>query len=420
MKQSTFLGLPRWQITLGVVFISQVLTAVGFSLVFPFLPLYVEHLGSTTGLSVEWMAGLVIAVQGVTMMIASPLWGAVADRYGRKLMVLRATFGGTIIMALMGMVTSGEQLILLRGIQGLVTGTVAANNALVASAAPRDKVGFAMGTLQVSLWGGVALGPLLGGVLADMFGFAMPFFITATALFLSGVLIYFGIEEEFEPQQISANKSKPSMFEQWQHVLSSNGVSLVYLMRFLAGVGRTMIIPIAPLFVVSLLNPEMVRQSIFAGAVMSVSSATSTISGIYLGRLGDNIGHRNVLIWSAAVVVLFYIPQPFVTNVWQLLALQGLAGLAMGGIISAPSALLARYTEPGEEGAVYGLDNSIVAGARAVAPLAGAGVAMIIGMRGTFAATAILFVVVWATALLYLPKDKKLKPHLQQIAAIGN
>ena len=416
MQKSTFLGLPRWQITLAVVFLSQVLTAVGFSLVFPFLPLYVEELGSTTGLSVEWMAGLVIAVQGFTMMIASPLWGAVADRYGRKLMVLRATFGGAIIMGLMGIVTSGEQLILLRGIQGIVTGTVAANNALVASAAPREKVGFAMGTLQVSLWGGVALGPILGGILADNFGFAMPFFITAVALFLSGLLIYIGIEEEFEPQKQKNDTNRPSMMEQWSHVLSAQGVTLVYFMRFLAGIGRTMIIPIAPLFVVTLLNPDMAGQSIFAGAVMSVSSATSTVSGVYLGRLGDRIGHRRILMWSAIVVVIFYLPQPFVTNIWQLLALQGLAGLAMGGIISAPSALLAQYTEEGEEGSVYGLDNSIVAAARAVAPLLGAGIAMIIGYRGTFAATAVLFAVVWLVATIYLPKDKHLIPRLQALA----
>ena len=416
MQKSTFLGLPRWQITLAVVFLSQVLTAVGFSLVFPFLPLYVEELGSTTGLSVEWMAGLVIAVQGFTMMIASPLWGAVADRYGRKLMVLRATFGGAIIMGLMGIVTSGEQLILLRGIQGIVTGTVAANNALVASAAPREKVGFAMGTLQVSLWGGVALGPILGGILADNFGFAMPFFITAVALFLSGLLIYIGIEEEFEPQKQKNDTNRPSMIEQWSHVISAQGVTLVYFMRFLAGIGRTMIIPIAPLFVVTLLNPDMAGQSIFAGAVMSVSSATSTVSGVYLGRLGDRIGHRRILMWSAIVVVIFYLPQPFVTNIWQLLALQGLAGLAMGGIISAPSALLAQYTEEGEEGAVYGLDNSIVAAARAVAPLLGAGIAMIIGYRGTFAATAVLFAVVWLVATIYLPKDKHLIPRLQALA----
>src|SRR5262245_11390615 len=105
MRKSTFLGLEEWQVTLAVLFLTQLLTSTGFSLVYPFLPLYVEHLGSTIGLSVELMAGLVIGIQGFTMMIASPFWGALADRYGRKLMILRATFGGVFIMGAMGLVT---------------------------------------------------------------------------------------------------------------------------------------------------------------------------------------------------------------------------------------------------------------------------------------------------------------------------
>lgn len=422
MDESTIFGRPRWHIVLAIVFISQALNTIGFSLVFPFLPLYVEDLGSTFGLSVELMAGLVISAQGLTMMIASPLWGAVADRWGRKPMVLRATFGGTLVMGLMGVAQSGEQLILLRAVQGFITGTVAANNALVASAVPRERVGFAMGTLQLGLWGGLALGPLMGGLLADNFGFGMPFFITAVLLFGSGVLIHFGIDEQFEPKQQTSDEPRMTMLQQWQHVLSASGVSLVLLMRFLAGVGRMLVIPIAPLFVVSLLPPDSGAQNLSAGAIIAVSSATSTFSGVYLGRLGDRIGHRSILIGSAIGMVIFYIPQVFVTNVAQLLVLQALAGIALGGIVSAPSALLARYTDHGEEGTVYGLDNSIVAGARAVAPLIGAGVALIFGLRGTFAATAVLFAIVTLTAYFLLPNDETVmrKRQMKLAAASGD
>jgi MFS transporter, DHA1 family, multidrug resistance protein len=404
MKQSTFLRLPEWQVVLGVVFASQFITAIGFSMVFPFLPLYVEQLGSTSGLSVEMMAGLVISVQGFTMMLASPLWGAVSDRYGRKLMVMRAMFCGAILLALMGVVRSGEELIFLRGVMGITTGTVAANNALVASAVPREKIGFCMGTLQVGLWAGVAAGPLIGGILADMYGFTVPFFITGILLFVGGVLVYFGVHENFERPKVKTDEHRPTMVEQWKHVVTAKGVSMVYMMRFLVDLARNLIIPIAPLFVVSLL-PETASRNIFAGSVMAASSLTATFSGVYLGRLGDRIGHRTILLWTSIAVVLLYIPQVFVVNVWQLLSLQALAGFAIGGIIAAPSALLARYTEPGEEGAVYGLDNSIIAAARALAPIVGAVVAMYFGLRGTFAATAVLFVVVTLAALFFLPDD---------------
>lgn len=419
---SRLLQRPRWQITLGVVFCAQLMTAVGFSMVFPFLPLYVEDLGSVTGMSVELMAGLVIAVQGFTMMIVSPFWGAAADRYGRKLMVMRAQFGGAVILALMGLVQNGEQLILLRGIQGMITGTVAANNALVAAAVPRERVGFSMGFLQVGLWGGLTVGQLLGGFLADQFGFAMPFFITGAALLASGIAVYFGVDEEFTPQErTGTDVPQPNILQQWGHVLSADGVTMVYATRFFAGVARFMLVPIAPLFIASLLPAGATNQGLMTGTVTAVSYAAATFSGIYLGKLGDNIGHRTILLWSAVVAMVFYLPQAFVETVWQLWLLQGISGLAVGGMIAAPSALLARYTEPGEEGATYGLDNAITSGSRAAAPMIGAGIAWAFGMRGTFAASALLFALIVLVVWFYLPQDTvKKQKSLQTAPAAGD
>lgn len=411
-------SFQRWHITLGVVFLAQLLTTMGFSLIFPFLPLYVEDLGSVTGLSVELMAGLVFSAQAITMMIASPIWGVVADRYGRKLMSMRALFGGAVILTLMGMVTNGEQLILLRAVQGLVTGTVAANNALVAGAVPRERIGFAMGTLQLGLWGGIAVGPLVGGFLADLYGFAMPFFITGAALLVGGVMIYFGVDEDFVPRQ-SQTEERPGIFAQWQHVLTANGVGMVFSLRFLTTVGRQILMPVAPLFVVVLLPTNATNIAMFTGAILATASATSTFSGVYLGRLGDRIGHRTILIGASVFAMLAHIPMVFVVDVWQLLGLQAVAGIAIGGIISAPSALLAHYTEVGEEGSVYGLDNSVVAAARALAPLIGSAIALTLGLRATFAATALIFLVVTAAAYWLLPsEDRATRPT--RLAATGD
>lgn len=418
MRKSRFLGLEEWQLTLAVLFMTQLITSTGFSLVFPFLPRYVEQLGSITGMSVEVMAGLVIGVQGFTMMLASPFWGAIADRYGRKMMILRATFGGVLIMGAMGMVGNGEQLILLRGIQGFVTGTVAANNALVAAVTPRHKMGFAMGTLQVGLWAGVALGPIIGGLLADSFGFAMPFYFTAVSLLISGIMVYFFVREEFVPQKRKAEEPRARMRDQWQRILGAQGVSLIYGVRFLTDVGRNILVPIAPLFVPMLMSNETSHQNLIVGMVTSVAYTASTFSAVYLGRLGDKIGHRKILTGAALVAMLAYLPQAFVNNVWQLLALQGLAGLALGGLIAAPSALLANFTQAGDEGAVYGLDNSIAAGARAAAPLIGSTVAMLAGYRGTFAASAILFALVWLAAISFLPRQKSVPSA--QLAPAGD
>ena len=112
-----------WEWTLYILAFSQLITAVGFSTIFPFLPLYVKDLGSTMGLSIELLSGLVFSAQAVTMMITSPIWGALADRFGRKLMIQRSAFGGALLVFLMAFVRSAEELVLLRAIQGdLVTG----------------------------------------------------------------------------------------------------------------------------------------------------------------------------------------------------------------------------------------------------------------------------------------------------------
>ena len=397
--------ITNWKFTLSVVFIAQVLSAVGFSMIFPFLPLYIDELGSAGGHSTELLAGLVISVQGLTMMFTAPFWGAVADRFGRKKMIMRAMFGGGVTLAMMAFVQSAEQLILVRALQGLVTGTVSANNALVASVAPRSRVGFAMGTLQVGLWAGVAVGPLLGGVLADLFGYSMPFLLTAALLSVGGFIVLLGVSEDFTPPPHQAHFAMGAMVRGWQDILATSGVSLLFFMRFLAGLARTVIIPIAPLFVVTLVASDTASSNTYAGLVMAASAATSTLGAVYLGNLGDRISHRKVLLYSAIAAALLYLPQAFVADIWQLLFLQGLAGFAAGGIVAAPSALLSRFTSKETAGAVYGLDNSVISGSRAAAPLVGASVAILLGMRGTFFAAALVFALIALVTWYLLPSD---------------
>ncbi len=393
------------------MFFAQLSSAVGFSLIFPFLPLYVKQLGANTDQSVEFWAGMVISAQALTMALTAPVWGALADRYGRKLMVQRATFGGAVILSLMGYVTSAEQLVLLRAIQGMITGTVPAANALVASVTPRRHVGFAMGALQMGLWSGVAVGPMIGGFLADRFGYASTFLITGGLLALAGVMVSLGVKEKFAPATAVAGR-RVGMVSKWRHVFVTPGVGVTFTARFLSGLSRAMLAPITPLFVAVLVADEASLNTT-TGFVIGIASASATFSALYLGRLGDRIGQRTVFIASVLGAALFQLPQSLVTDTWQLLILQALAGVSDGGIVASLSALLARYTEPGEEGAVYGLDNSIVAGARAVAPMIGSAVAVWIGLRGAFVVAGVIML---GTALLsigLLPKTVSTEPTLR-------
>jgi DHA1 family multidrug resistance protein-like MFS transporter len=385
------------------MFIAQLFSAVGFSILFPFFPLYVAELGTTTGLSLEFWSGMVFSSQAITMTIVSPFWGTVADRYGRKLMVERAMFGGAILLLLMAFVQSAEQLVLLRALQGLITGTVSAANSLVAACAPRERMGYAMGVVQVGQWGGIALGPVIGGTLADAFGYRIPFVVTAGLLLISGILVLFGVQENFDRQ--AAAKVRRSFLSEWRHVVTMAGVMPTFGLRFLNALVRSMLVPILALFIVTLMNTTDGVNSM-TGIIIGIESGAATLSAVYLGRLGDRIGHRQIIIASALAATIFYIPQIFVTEAWQLLVLQGMTGIAMGGLIAAPSALLAQYTDPGEEGAVYGIDNSVVSGARAIAPLIGAGIAAWLGYRGVFVVAVILMLTIATSAIRLLPEDE--------------
>lgn len=395
-----------WKFTLSVAFIAQVLSAVGYSMMFPFVPLHIETLGTTTGLSTELAAGLVISVQGLTMMITAPFWGVAADRFGRKKMIMRAMFGGAITMAMMGFAQTAEQLIVIRALQGLVTGTVSANNALVAAATPRHRVGFAMGALQLGLWAGVAVGPLMGGMLADHFGYNIPYLITALLLMSGGLVVFFGVDESFSASKEAVGFHPVSLVRGWKDILVTAGVSMALIIRFLSGLARMIIVPIAPLFVVSLIAREADTSNTYAGLFMAVSAAASTFGAVWLGSLGDRISHRKVLFYCSLAAAIFYVPQALVIDIWQLLILQALAGVAAGGLVASPSALLSRYAGADRAGAIYGLENSVMSGSRAAAPLFGAAVALMLGMRGVFFASAVVFALIALTAWRLLPQDK--------------
>lgn len=418
----TIFTTNSWQRTLYIMVFVQFVSAMAYSIIFPFLSFYVQHLGTNTNLSLEFWVGMVFAVQGMTMMFASPLWGAVADRYGRKLMVVRAAFGGGLLVLLMGFARSAEELVVLRAIQGLVSGTVPAVSAMVAAAAPRERAGYAMGVLQLGLWSGVAVGPLVGGFMADTWGFRSAFVTTTVLLVIAGMLVWLGVQEVFEPKAKTQHpgghlRQSGAFIGEWRSILAAPGVGLIYGTRSLSWLARTMLTPIIPLFAASLL-PESAKVSTFTGLVVGVAAAAGTFSAVYLGRLGDHIGHRKVLVGSAIAGASFYILQLFVAEAWQFLLIHALAGAALGGIMPALSALLNRYTQPGQEGAVYGLDSSVAAAARSVAPLAGTSVAVWLGLPGTFAVAGAILLFTAAMSLRWLP-DAKAVPQPQAQPALG-
>jgi DHA1 family multidrug resistance protein-like MFS transporter len=279
-----------------------------------------------------------------------------------------------------------------------VTGVVPAASALVAASAPRERIGEAMGLLNTSRAVGVAVGPIIGGLLGDAFGFRESFWITGALLALSGVCTLIWVQEEFVPKR---NMARVGFFAAYRLLLQAPGMPGLYLLNFLRSLGQTMILPMVALFVVELTGVAQGAASI-TGLMIGLASFTAALSGVWLGKLGDRVGHSKVLLGAAFVAALLYAPQPFVTDVWQLVMLQALQGFAAGGLIPTLSSLMNLWAPTGNQGAIYGLDTSVNAGARSLAPMIGAAFAVWFGLRGVFGATAMVYVLIVLLAIYVL------------------
>ncbi|RJQ54706.1 MAG: MFS transporter [Desulfobacteraceae bacterium] len=382
--QAGVMCMVQWRRNLYVIFFVQVLSLSGFSIVVPFLPLYLKELDVVTGGSAAFWSGMVFSSQAVAMMISAPFWGAAADRYGRKLMLVRASLGGAVLLAAMGFVSNAEQLTLLRLLQGFVSGTIPAANALVAATTPKEHTGEALGMVQMGAWVGVAIGPLIGGIIGDTLGFRESFWVTGALLAMAGIAAMFWVHEDFRPV---AKANRPKMMEGFRIVLRIPNMFGLYSEAFLQSFGRTLIFPIAALFVAELMGNRPGVATV-TGLVLGVRAVTGSLSTVWLGRLSDRIGHARVLFVSFAAVVLAYLPQPFVSSAWQLVLLQGLTGFAEGGILPAIGALMNLRIPPGSQGATYGLNSSVNSAGRCLAPMLGAVFAIWFGLRSVFGVAA--------------------------------
>jgi len=377
-------------------------TAFGF--VFPFLPLFIGELGVGDVQQVEVWSGVSSFAQAMVLAICSPIWGAVADRRGRRLMVLRAAFGGGLVIGLMGLSQNIWQFLALRLIQGAMTGVVAAASALAISFVPRSKVGMALGLIQMSSFAGNAVGPSLGGFTADNFGYRLSFAVSGGLFLLAGVLTVLFVTENFVPPPPEA--TKPGLTGILRDIRTrgrDRRLLVMMVVLFSAQFGMSVVQPMLPLFV-QFVDPTQ-SAAFVTGLIFTVAGIVAAISSVIWGRLGDRIGHRRLLIGMALGAGLIYIPQALVMSVVQLIVLRGVLGIFEGGLLPSANALIAASApadKPGDRsshGTTYGLVYLANGLGFGFGPLAGGVVAATLGLRNVFFVTAAILLLIGA----YLP-----------------
>jgi DHA1 family multidrug resistance protein-like MFS transporter len=394
----------NWKRNLTVAWLGCFLTGVAFSLVMPFLPLYVEHLGVTGHSALNMWSGIVFSITFLFSAIASPFWGGLADRKGRKIMLLRSALGMSIVMVLMGFASNIWQFLALRALLGLLGGFVPNANALIATQVPRHKSGWALGTLSTGGVSGALLGPMIGGFLADTYGLRPVFFITAAVLFTCFVFTLFFIREQFTPV------NKKDMLHARQVFTSLKNPKLVlslFVTTMIIQVATGSIAPILTLYVRELAG-NVSNLAFISGMIASVPGVAALISAPRLGKLGDRIGPERILICALVISVLLLIPMSMVQNPVQLGVLRFLLGAADGALLPAVQTLLVYNSSNQIAGRIFSYNQSFRDIGNVTGPLVGAAVSASYGFRTVFLVTAcvVLFNALYSWITLRRPSAR--------------
>jgi DHA1 family multidrug resistance protein-like MFS transporter len=379
-----------WRRTLWVMVFIQFGMNMGFTVLSPVMPLYLPVLGVQLPASVDIWAGLLASVTPFIAAFVSPFWGRVADRRGRKLMVLRSCFAICFFIGLMSVAQSAWQLFALRALMGAFAGFNAATITLVASQVPPRRLGYSLGWLSTGQLVGTLIGPLVGGTIADLtHSYRTPFIFTSGVCMICGLLALRLIQEGQRPPP--SGKAPLSLFKSFGVLSRSPGLLPLFVVLLLAQFAVQAVQPVVTLYVEHLAGPRPDLATL-GGIAFSITGVADLIASPFLGRRSDTIGYRRVLLICLAGAALASAPQAFVPDYWSFVAARFGLGLFIGGILPTANALVGRLAAAGDRGMIYGITASAMFLGGSLGPLSGGMIAATVGLSWVFVVTAALLI----------------------------
>lgn len=392
--------MPLWQRNLTAAAIGQVLNILSFQASFVLIPYYIQQMGITDQTAVSAWTAAYQTAGAVAFAIFTPIWGVVGDRYGRKPMLVRATVATAAMLVLMGLARTPTQLVILRVIQGCVTGTPAAASALVATGSPKNRLAYGLGLLQTGLFIGSSLGPMLGGYIADTFSYRSTFFVSASIVALSVLITIWLVKEPEESAATRARARSEGPIAGFKALMGSRQIMLLIGMTFAVNMTISLTGPVFPLLIQELVADSS-RLASTAGTIQGAAAFTAAISALVVGRLSDSIGYRRTLIGCSLGTAILYFPQALVRSTLALGGLFGAQGLFRGGIAPNISAMVVRAAPRDKIGVSMGLNSSAGSAGFAVGPMLGALFLSLSSTRTVFTITGIICVLVTLTIVLF-------------------
>ena len=359
---------PIWKKNLFVLSIAVFIAGIAFSEIMPFLSLYINTLGNFSHQQLNFWSGIVYSGTFIVSAVVSPWWGKLADKKGRKPMILRAGIGMSVVIACMGLVQNVWQLLLLRMLQGVFAGFISNSNALVATETPKTNSGQALGTIASATTAGTLLGPLVGGALTSIFSYRITFMITGGLLLLCSILVLFFVhEDDFKP--VTAKK-----LDKASGVIKSlRSPHLIFgllLTTLIIQAANNSINPIVSLYVRQLLNGH--------GNVVFISGVIAALPGIAtflvasrFGALGDKIGTHKIIVAGFIAASIFFFLTAFVRNTVELGILRFLVGFSDACLFPQVQTMLTKNSPAAVTGRIFSWNQSAMYIGNIVGPLLG-------------------------------------------------
>jgi MFS family permease len=374
----------HWRRNMYVCLFGSFTNVTAMTLLLPFLPIYVEHLGVKSHAAIVQWSGIAYGVSYLGAGVLAPVWGRFADLYGRKLILMRASLAMAICMSLIGVAQNIWQLVALRLLAGLLGGYASGAVVLVATQTPRERAAWALGTLSTGTMAGTLLGPLIGGVLPGLIGLRESFFLCGGAIFLAFIATCTLIHED--PSTIPGRARRVE--GAWSMVPDKRPVVAMLTTAMLLMLANMSIEPIITVYVAQLVASE--RVVFISGVVMAAAAVGSVLAAPSLGRLADRVGPWNLVVGSLMVCGVLLVPQAFVTTGWELIGLRFLMGMSLAGLLPSINATIRHNVPSGGAGMILGYATSAQYAGQVLGPLAGGFVGGHYGMRAVFLATTVI------------------------------
>lgn len=374
--------MELWRKNLYVLWVGTFIAGMSFSLVMPFLPQLLEEVG--VGENLAFWSGIAFSVSFIVSAIMAPIWGSLADKYGRKVMIIRSGFGMALVYLLMSFATNLWQVIALRMLNGFVSGFIPASTALMACSTPDENLGPSLGILQTGGAFGNIMGPLLGGVLSYYLGIQQTLLLAAATLTFATAIVIFGVKE------IAAkDKSKKTDFvADFKTVWANHTLLLMLFTVLLFQSSVSFIQPILPLYVQAIFGEG--DASIVTGIIFSLVGIATVLAAPVWGKRGQQRGYKSIIMLGLLGSGAFALLHALTANLWLLGALRFFFGIFLAALMPGSNAVIARTVGPEFRGRAFGFSSSAAQLGFFIGPLAGGVIGEFLGLNMVFVFTAVL------------------------------